>query len=268
MKKIIIVTGASSGMGKEFLLQILEKEPNIDEIWAIARREEKLLELKKEFNKKIIPLKLDLSNEKDLLKYKEQLDKEKPNVFILANCAGFGIFDHSENIDTNIKLNMIDLNVKAPVALIDYTLPYMQKDSKIMNVVSCAGFQPIPYINDYAATKSFLLSYSRALNQELKYKNIHVLAVTPYWTKTEFFTRAIDTNKKKVVINYNAMYEAQEVIKLAIKDLYNPKKDISCYGFMNKFQKLLTKLLPHKLVMKVWLNQQKLDGTPNIREDK
>ena len=70
-----------------------------------------------------------------------------------------------------------------------------------MNIASCAGFQPIPYINDYAATKSFLLSYSRALNQELKYKNIHVLAVTPYWTKTEFFDRAVDDKKKKVVIN-------------------------------------------------------------------
>ena len=266
MKKIIVVSGASSGMGKEFLLQILEKEPNIDEVWAIARREERLLELKKKVSKKIVPLKLDLTDEKDVLKYKEKLSNEKPNVIILANCAGFGVFDHSENVDTNIKLNMIDLNVKAPVTLIDWTLPYMKDNSKIINIASCAGFQPIPYINDYAATKSFLLSYSRALNQELKYKNIHVLAVTPYWTKTEFFDRAIDDDKKKVVINYNAMYDARDVMKKAIKDLYNSKKDISCYGFVNNFQKVLTKILPHKLVMKVWVNQQKLDGTPGIRK--
>ena len=268
MKKIIVVTGASSGMGKEFIHQILEKESNVDEVWAIARSEDKLIELKKEVNVKIVPLKLDLSNESDLLKYKNKIDKEKPNVIILANCAGFGIFDHSLNIDTNIKLNMIDLNVKAPVALIDYTLPHMKKNSKIMNIASCAGFQPIPYINDYAATKSFLLSYSRALNKELEYKNIHVLAVTPYWTKTRFFDRAIDDNKKKVVIKYNAMYDAKDVMRLAIKDLYNPKKDISCYGFVNNFQKILTKILPHRLVMKVWLNTQKLDGTPNIRKNK
>ena len=265
MKKVIIVSGASSGMGMEFLRQILEKEKNIDEVWAIARREDRLLELKIEVSDKIIPLKLDLTNEKDLLKYKEKLEKEKPNIIILGNCAGFGIFDHSENIKTDIKLNMIDLNVKAPVALIDYTLPYMKSGSKIMNIASCAGFQPIPYINDYAATKSYLLSYSRALNKELKYKNIHVLAVTPYWTKTEFFDRAIDDKKKKVVINYNAMYEAKYVMEKAIRDLYNPKKDVSCYGFVNNAQKILTKLLPHSLVMKVWTNQQKLDGTPNIR---
>ena len=101
------------------------------------------------------------------MKYKERLEKEKPNIIILGNCAGFGIFDHSENVDTNIKLNMIDLNVKAPVAMIDYSLPYMESNAKIMNIVSCAGFQPIPYINDYASTKAFLLSYSRALNQYL-----------------------------------------------------------------------------------------------------
>ena len=267
MKKVIIVTGASSGMGKEFIIQILKKEPNIDEIWAIARSEDRLKKIKEETSSKIVPISLDLSKENDLLKYNERLEKEKPNVIILANCAGFGTFDHSENIDTSIKLNMIDLNVKAPVALIDYTLPYMESNSKIMNIASCAGFQPIPYINDYAATKSFLLSYSRALNKELKYKNIHVLAVTPFWTKTEFFNRAIDDKKKKVVINYNAMYEAKDVIAKAIKDLYNPNKDISCYGFVNNFQKILTKLLPHKIVMKVWLNQQKLDGTPNIRKD-
>lgn len=266
MKKIIIVSGASSGMGKEFLLQILDREPNVDEIWAIARREERLLELKKELSDKIVPIKLDLTNELDLLKYRDKLKKEKPNVIILANCAGFGIFDHSLNIDTDVKLNMIDLNVKAPVALIDYALPYMKNNSKIMNIASCAGFQPIPYINDYASTKSFLLSYSRALNKELKYKNIHVLAVTPYWTKTEFFDRAIDDNKKEVVINYNAMYDPKDVMKLAIKDLYNSKKDVSCYGFINKFQRLLTKILPHSFVMKVWINQQKLDGTPNIRK--
>ena len=110
-----------------------------------------------------------------------------------------------------------------------------------------------------------MLSYSRALNKELKYKNIHVLAVTPYWTKTEFFDRAVDDEKKKVVINYNTMYDPAEVMKLAIKDLYT-NKDISIYGFINRGQRALTKILPHSLVMKVWMNQQKLDGTPGIRQ--
>ncbi|MBR6034207.1 MAG: SDR family NAD(P)-dependent oxidoreductase [Clostridia bacterium] len=265
MKKIIIVTGAASGMGREFLIQMLEKEPDVDEIWAIDIREERLMELNEKVSSKVVPLGWDLTIEKDLLEYKNKIENEKPNIIVLANCAGFGIFDHSENIDTETKLNMIDLNVKAPVRLIDYTLPYMKDGAKIMNIASCAGFQPIPYINDYAATKAFLVSYSRALNQELKYKNIHVLTVTPYWTNTEFFDRAVDESKTKVVINYNAMYEPQDVMRLAIKDLYNPKKEVSCYGFVNRFQRILTKILPHKLVMKVWTGQQKLNGMPNIR---
>ena len=62
------------------------------------------------------------------------------------------------------------------------------------------------------------------------------------------------------------MYKPEDVMRLAIKDLYNNKKDISCYGFVNRFQKGLTKVLPHNFVMKLWMNGQKLDGTPNIRK--
>ena len=86
---------------------------------------------------------------------------------------------------------MVDLNVKAYITMIDYTLPYMKENSKILNVASCSAFQPVPYINAYAATKAFVLSYSRSLNQELKYRKIHVLAVTPFWTKTNFFDKAV-----------------------------------------------------------------------------
>ena len=265
MKKIIVVTGASSGMGLEFIKQILNIEKDVDEIWAIARSGDTLKNLKKEVSNKIIPVELDLTKEEDLIKYKNKINKEDVNVVILANCAGFGIFDHSENIDLNVKLNMIDLNVKAPVSMIDYTLPSMKKGSKIMNIASCAAFQPIPYINDYAATKAFLLSYSRALNKELKYKNIHVLAVTPFWTKTKFFDRAIDKKKKEVVINYSVMYNPEDVMRKAIRDLYNDNKDVSCYGFVNSGQRILTKLLPHNLVMKIWMRSQKFNGTPKIR---
>jgi short-subunit dehydrogenase len=265
MKNIIVVTGASSGMGREFLIQMLDKEPNIDEVWAIARREARLMELNEKVSNKVVPLGWDLTVEEDLQAYKKKLEEEKPNIIVLANCAGFGKFDHSENIDTDTKLNMIDLNVKAPVAITDYSLPYMQAGAKIMNIASCAAFQPIPYINDYAATKAFLLSYSRALNKELKYKNIHVLAVTPFWTKTKFFYRAVDKKKKEVVINYSVMYDPVEVMKKAIRDLYNDNKDVSCYGFVNSGQRILTKLLPHNLVMKIWMRSQKFNGTPKIR---
>lgn len=263
-KRVVVVTGASTGMGREFVIQI-EKKAKADEIWVIARSLDKLETLKECIETPVVCLSLDLSKQSDLDKYKEKLAKENPNVVVLGNCAGFGKFDHSENIDLDTKLNMIDLNVKATVCMTDYTLPYMSKGSKIMNIASCAAFQPIPYINTYAATKAFVLSYSRALNQELKYRGIHVLAVTPFWTKTEFFDRAVVPGKKEVVIKYAVMYVPELVVKKAVKDLYR-RKDVSCYGGLNNFQRLLTKLLPHRLVMKVWMNQQKYDGTPNIRK--
>lgn len=264
MKNIIVVTGASNGMGKEFLKQILEREPKIDNIWAIDRDQAGLDQLAKEFDK-IIKIQADLTDSADLLKIKHKLEKEQPNIKILANCAGFGIFDHSENIATETKLNMIDLNIKAYVAMIDFCLPHTKRNAKIMNIASCAGFQPVPYINNYAATKAFIVSYSRALNQELKYKNIHVLTVTPFWTKTKFFDRAVIKDKKTVVIKYTAMYDPVKVMALAIRDLYT-NKEVSVYGFTNKVQRLLAKLMPHSLIMKIWMNQQKYDGTPKIRK--
>lgn len=264
MKDVIVVTGASSGLGKEFVLQIANKE-KVDEIWVIARRIDRLVALGNEVNVKIVPIEIDLSNGEQIDKYKQKLEEDQPNVKILANCAGFGKFEHYENIPLQTHLNMIDLNCKANLYMIDYTLPYMHEDSKIMNIVSCASFQPLPYINVYGATKSFMLSYSRALNRELAYRKIHVLAVCPYWVQTEFFDRAIKPEAKPVVINYGVMYQAKEVIKKAIRDLYG-KKDISVYGKTNKLQWLGAKLFPHRMVMRIWEKRQKFDGTRDIRK--
>ena len=266
MKDIIVVTGASSGLGKEFVLQISKKEA-VDEIWVIARRFDKLQELSSMVNVKIVPIEIDLTDATQIEKYAEMLKNNKPNVKILANCAGFGKFNHYENLSTEVHSNMIDLNCKAMMIMTDLSLPYMEKGAKVMNIASCAAFQPIPYINVYGATKAFALSYSRALNRELKYRGIHVLAVCPYWTKTEFFDRAIESEENPVVINYVALYEPSFVIKTAIKYLYT-KKDICVPGFKNKIQGLATKLFPHSFVMNVWFSQQKLDGTKENRKVK
>ncbi len=265
MKSIAVITGASSGIGKEFVCQ-LSNNKDIDEIWIIARNKNRLQELITLVNKDIKVLALDLTIQDELEKYKIELEKEKPNIKILVNCAGFGKFDHEENIDTNVKLNMIDLNVKAVISMTDYSLPYMEDGSNIINVSSNSAFQPVPYINVYSASKSFLLSYSRALNIELKYRKIKVLAVCPFWTKTNFFDRAINQNNEKVVIDYVVMYEAKDVVKKALRDLYHSNKDMSVYGFKNNFQRILVNILPHNAVMKVWMMQQKLNGTPKIRE--
>ena len=143
MKEIIIVTGASSGLGREFVKQ-LELKVNADEIWVIARREERLKELKCEIKTSLKIFALDLSKRESFDVIKNALEKEKPLIKLLVNCAGFGKFGHIEKIPLETQLNMIDLNCKAVVSACATALPFMSEGSKIINVASCAAFQPIP----------------------------------------------------------------------------------------------------------------------------
>ena len=253
--RIAIVTGASSGMGREFVKQVSKKE-KFDEIWVIARRKETLESLKKEVKAKIRPITLDLQNPESFETYKKLLAEEKPEVALLANIAGYGKFGKYDEISLEDCLGMIDLNCKALVAMSQLTIPYMKRGSKILQLDSLSAFQPVPYLNVYGSSKSFVLSYSRALNRELKTKGIRVMSVNPGWVKTEFFDHATKSSNDAITYS-NVMYDAKDVIKTAIRDLYHTKKDVSIHGFQIKAQVLLVKLLPHKIVMEIWMRQQK-----------
>ena len=250
---IAIVTGASSGMGKEFVLQ-LSDYVKVDEIWVIARREQTLKELKTAVP--VRPVVLDLCDPESFKTYAALLEAEKPNVKLLVNAAGFGKFGAYKNISLEDDLRMIDLNCKSLVAMTRLTVPYMEKGSHILQLDSLSAFQPVPYITTYGATKSFVLSYSRAMNRELKPKGIRVMSMNPGWVKTEFFNHALQTNDGKVQY-YNRLYEAADVVKTGLKDLYKTKKDVSIHGFPVKAQVFFVKLLPHSMVMNTWQNQQK-----------
>lgn len=253
--RVAIVTGASSGMGRELVIQVSEKE-QFDEIWVIARRAEALESLKNEIATKVKTIAMDLTNADSFKEYERLLKEENPDVALLANCAGFGKFGRSDQIPLQDCMDMIDLNSKALVAMTQLTLPYMKAGAKILQMDSLSAFQPVPYINVYGATKAFVLSYSRALNRELKTKGIRVMSVNPGWVKTEFFEHATATSNNAVTY-YNVMYEAKDVIKTAIRDLYHSRKDVSIHGLPVKLQVLGVKLLPHKLVMNIWMKQQK-----------
>lgn len=255
--KIAVITGASSGMGRELAIQISQKE-SFDEIWVIARREDALQNLKESIKTKVRPIPLDLSKQESFEEYKTLLEKEKPDVAFLANVAGFGKFGRYDQIALQDCMDMIDLNCKALVAMTQLTLPYMKRGSRILQLDSLSAFQPVPYINVYGSTKSFVLSYSRALNRELKTEGIRVMSVNPGWVKTEFFDHATASSNDAVTY-YNVMYEAKDVIKTAIRDLYHTKKDVSIHGLPVKLQVFAVKLLPHKLVMNIWMKQQKHD---------
>jgi short-subunit dehydrogenase len=253
---IAIVTGASSGMGREFVLQ-LSKYVDVDEIWVIARRENALASLAQEMVTPIRPISLDLCNPESFETLHAILEQEKPDVKLLVNAAGFGKFGDFQNIPLIDDCRMIQLNCTALVHMTRLVLPYMKKGSHILQLDSLSAFQPVPYITTYGATKAFVLSYSRAMNRELKPRGIRCMAMNPGWVKTEFFNHAFQTNADAEVKYFDRLYEAKDVVATGLKDLYKTRKDYSVHGLPVKIQVLLVKIVPHSIVMKIWLNQQK-----------
>ena len=252
--KIAIVTGASSGMGREFVRQ-LHAYIQPDEIWAIARRKSALESLAAETAIPVRPIVLDLGETTAFEELSALLKNQQPEVELLVNAAGFGKFGDLDAIPIEDDLNMIDLNCRALVAMTRLCLPYMHRGSHILQLDSLSAFQPVPYITTYGATKAFVLSYTRACNAELKPRGIRMMAMNPAWVKTEFFNHAFQTNNRVQYFNY--VQEAKDVVATGLKDLYRSKKDMSIPGLGVKLQVLGVKLLPHKLVMKTWMNQQK-----------
>ena len=253
MKNIGIVTGASSGLGKEFV-KILINNKNLDEIFVLARNEDKLNNLKSEYGDRIKPYAIDLSDINSIKIFGKNLEKENVNIKILINNAGFAKFCSYDDISIDETLNMINLNISGVVAMGLVCIPFMNKNSHIINIASQAAFQPVPYQNVYSATKSFVKNYSRALNVELKEKEIVVTAVCPGWIKTNLFDRGC-INAKKGTKKFAYMVTPDIIAKKALKDAYK-NKDISVYGLYVNFCRFLSKILPEKLVMKIWLIMQ------------
>lgn len=257
--KIAIVTGASSGMGRKFVLKL--DKIGLDEIWGIGLGKDALEEVKALTKTNFRYFDMDLTDIKNLKFYENALKEANPEVEWLVNASGFGKFGRYDEINLETSLNMIDLNCKALVYITEITLPFMHEGGKIAQFSSVAAFQPVPYINVYAATKAFILSYSQALSQELKSSGITVTAVCPYWTRTSFFERAKKVDHKtnsEVVTKYTVMYEPDKVIDKSFKDVKNGKA-VSVYGVKAKMQMMISKLVPKSLIMKSWIKQQHLE---------
>ena len=254
--KIAIVTGASSGMGREFVTQ-LENYVTVDEIWVIARRMEALESLRGLTKARLRPISLDLCKQESFDALSALLEAEKPDVKLLVNAAGFGKFGTWHKISVEDDLKMIDLNCKALVAMTRLVLPCMKGGSHVLQLDSLSAFQPVPYINTYAATKSFVLSYTRGLNRELRGTGIRMMAMNPGWVKTEFFDHAMKTNGGSEVQNFSHLYEARDVVASGLKALYHSNRDFFVHGLPYSAQTLLVKFVPHSIVMTIWQAQQK-----------
>lgn len=251
MKRIAVITGASSGMGREFVYAV-DKEFQLDEIWVIARRKERLEELQGECRTPVRPIPMDLTDSASFAAYKELLEAEKPQVHLLINAAGYGLFGTFDEMELDNQLGIIDLNDKALTAMCLLSLPYMQKGDSIINLGSNSSWQPVPYLSVYGATKAYVLSFSRAIGRELKSKGIFVMCVCPGWIKTEFMDRAVHDD---TITYYDRWYTAKQVIDKAMKD-FRKKKKVSILGFPVRMQVRMVKLLPVDWIMNIWCKQQ------------
>lgn len=247
--KIAIVTGASSGIGKEMVAIILKERPELDQIWVIARREERLIELRDTLGDKIVPLVYDLAQELEFKSLVNRLRQHRAKVWMLVNSAGYGKFGDFEALPLLEQTGMIDLNCTALTALTYQMLPFMGKASKIVNIASSAGFAPQANFAVYSASKSYVLSFSRALNQELKGRKISVTAVCPGPVKTEFFDVA-QSDKDGGMIRHLTKADPIKVAQKAYDDALN-RKEVSVYGKLIKAFFVISKIVPHQWLLKI-----------------
>ena len=245
--KICIVTGASGGLGKEFIHQ-LDHDSSFDEFWVIARSKEKLAQLQQTSSKVIRPIPLDLCDYNSIQKIISLLEKEKPDIRMLISNAGLGKIGECKELSLQDTNAMLDLNVKAAINITQACLPYMHKGARIIEIGSIAAFQPMPGFAVYGASKSFILSYTRALHYELLKEGIKVTCVCPYWIKDTNFIPCAKTTNKKGYTHTPFACLSSNVVKIALQanrlNLY-----VCTPGFIPTAQHFISKVVPQNIII-------------------
>ena len=252
---IAIVTGASSGLGRSFIRQ-LDRQGGLDEIWGVARRRERMEELAAQLSTPMRPLALDLTKTESVETLRALLQETGADVRVLVNSAGFGKFGTYADMTLQETADMIDLNCRAAVALTAAAIPHMSRGARILEICSSAAFQPLPGFNVYAATKAFLLRYSRALRWEVAPRGIKVTAVCPGWIKTEFMQVARDTKNGRTVRSYTFALRPETVARRALRD--SQVLAVTTCGLPALVQRVASKFLPHCFIMACWEGLRRL----------
>ena len=248
--KVAIITGASSGLGREFVKAVAENRKDIEKIIVIARRGDRLEAQKEELGDKIYPLPLDLTSDTfgDILK--AALEGMDAKVVLLINNAGFGKLGNFNELEAKDNAAMVRLNCEALTYMTAICLPFMPAKSEIINTCSIASFAPNIRMATYSSTKAYVMSLSRALREELKPKKINVLACCPGPMETEFLP--IADIKKGASRTFDTLPRVN-VREMAEKSLAASKKNKAVYTnkFLFKFYRAVAKILPASLVMKM-----------------
>ena len=241
--KVAIITGATSGIGREAALQIDKRFDSLDEIWIIGRREEKLQELEKHIRHSVRMFVMDVTNEKDMNEFEDALFKLNPNVRMLFQSAGQGLHGKFTELPAKDQTDMIRLNCEAVTNFMSMCIPFMKRGSHIINVASSAGFIPLPGYSVYSASKAYVLQLSRAVRAEVKKKGIYVMAVCPGPVNTEFFDVSERYGSGISPFKRAMMNTPEVVVRRALGDaaLHKP---VSVDGEHIGLLRLLVKFLP------------------------
>lgn len=247
---IAVITGASSGLGFEYVKAVYETRTDLDEIWIIARRKDRLEAISNETGSTVIPLAFDITNDDCIAEYTKILKERNATVKLLINNAGYGKLDDFDKISVGDNAGMVRLNCEALTVMTAATLPFMNENSEIINTCSIASFAPNTRMAVYSSTKAYVMSLSRALRAELKKRKINVLAVCPGPMDTEFLNIANIT--KGVSRTFDTLPRVNPTI-VAKKSLAASKKHRSVYTnrLFYKYYRLVAKILPCSLVMKM-----------------
>lgn len=244
--KTAIITGASAGLGLEFVRQIKEHFPEIESYWLIARRTE-LLEAVSVPGANLLPISMDLTAPEAIPQLQGLLEEKKPEVSLLIGNAGCGYLGNYDESNLSEQLRMLDLNIRALAAVTHAALPYMPDGSRIINISSIASFVPNPRMTIYSATKSFVSAFSRGLHEELRPRNISVTVVCSGPMDTEFIRlgRIKGQSKTFDVLPY---CDPQKVVRGALKAAKAGRAVYTPRAFY-KLYRVLSGLIPHALLI-------------------
>lgn len=258
--KVVIITGASSGLGKEFV-SLLDQQENIDQIWLVARRQDLMEEISRNLKHDCRIFSLDLCKEESFDVIEAALkEKEGTEISYLINSAGFGKIGNYKQVSIKTNTSMVDLNCRACLAITSIALSYMPNGGNIIQVASVAAFLPMEGMSVYSASKAFVYRYSNALRWELKGTKIKISTLCPFWIKdTEFIpVSKSDLNGEKTnVKNFAFASKAKTVAKRALKANKRGKAVITP-GFVPTLIRFLCKVFPAFIVIPAWKLWRKL----------
>ena len=244
--KIAIITGASSGLGAEFVSQIKGHFPDLQEYWVIARRLDRL-QARSVTGVTVRPVVLDLTSNDYVNQLNAMLEAEKPEVSLLINNAGCGYLGNFDDSELHLQLRMTDLNIRAMTAVTHTVLPFMPKGSRIVNVSSIASFVPNVRMTVYSATKAYVSFFSRGLHEELKPRGISVTAVCPGPMNTEFIAIGGIKGRSKTfeILPY---CDPEKVVRGALRAAKKGRAVYTPHLFY-KFYRILSGLVPHAILV-------------------